>query len=237
MKEDGVFPGARVRCACGVESEVPRTEGSPYREPARIAPTAAIAEPAAPHATKARACPRCRSPLGDLHACAVCGGEFVAHGELAPLIEGADAERETDDPSAWIRSAGGPAGSLDAAVRYIPCPVCGDTMNRTSFAERSGVVVDVCKAHGAWFDRGELEASLAFVRHGGLAKARRERAARAKAPDALAERARAEAEVALAYEGAREAEEMLLVTRAVRLASTPAGPDLLHLLLALTAGR
>jgi Zn-finger nucleic acid-binding protein len=45
-------------------------------------------------------------------------------------------------------------------------------MNRTNFAKSSGVVLDVCKNHGVWLDRGELQRVLQFVDRGGLAPAR-----------------------------------------------------------------
>lgn len=49
-------------------------------------------------------------------------------------------------------------------------------MNRVNFGRRSGVIVDVCRAHGTWFDAGELVAALEFVAQGGLADSlRRER--------------------------------------------------------------
>jgi hypothetical protein len=48
-------------------------------------------------------------------------------------------------------------------------------MNRKNFARLSGVVIDVCRPHGAWFDRGELGAIRAFLREGGLAKYERHR--------------------------------------------------------------
>jgi hypothetical protein len=45
-------------------------------------------------------------------------------------------------------------------------------MNRVNYARRSGVVLDVCKAHGLWFDRDELRRVLAFIAGGGLDRAR-----------------------------------------------------------------
>jgi len=45
-------------------------------------------------------------------------------------------------------------------------------MNRTNFAHASGVILDVCKGHGVWLDRGELQRVLDFVGDGGLAVAR-----------------------------------------------------------------
>ena len=45
-------------------------------------------------------------------------------------------------------------------------------MNRANFARCSGVIVDICKQHGIWFDRDELSSIVHFVRSGGLDLAR-----------------------------------------------------------------
>jgi Zn-finger nucleic acid-binding protein len=45
-------------------------------------------------------------------------------------------------------------------------------MNRVNFAHCSHVVVDVCAAHGTWFDRDELRRIVEFIRGGGLEEAR-----------------------------------------------------------------
>jgi Zn-finger nucleic acid-binding protein len=51
-------------------------------------------------------------------------------------------------------------------------------MNRINFARCSGVIVDICKGHGSWFDRDELTRIVEFIRAGGLDAARdREKAA------------------------------------------------------------
>lgn len=57
-------------------------------------------------------------------------------------------------------------------IRYVPCPQCGQLMNRVNFAKCSGVIVDVCKGHGTWFDAQELSAIVQFIRDGGLEVAR-----------------------------------------------------------------
>ena len=41
-------------------------------------------------------------------------------------------------------------------------------MNRINFARCSGVIVDICKGHGTWFDRDELSGIVQFIRGGGL---------------------------------------------------------------------
>ena len=49
---------------------------------------------------------------------------------------------------------------LTEKIRYIPCPICHELMNRVNFANFSGVIVDVCREHGTWFDRDELRRAL-----------------------------------------------------------------------------
>jgi len=57
-------------------------------------------------------------------------------------------------------------------VNYVPCPDCRQLMNRSNFARSSGVIIDLCKNHGAWFDAEELPRIIEFVRQGGLDHAR-----------------------------------------------------------------
>jgi Zn-finger nucleic acid-binding protein len=52
-------------------------------------------------------------------------------------------------------------------------------MLRKNFRDSSGIVVDVCSAHGIWFDRGELGMVFDFVETGALANAERDTARRA----------------------------------------------------------
>ncbi len=57
-------------------------------------------------------------------------------------------------------------------VKYVPCPECLQLMNRINFARCSGVIVDICKGHGIWFDRDELSRIVEFISGGGLEAAR-----------------------------------------------------------------
>ena len=45
-------------------------------------------------------------------------------------------------------------------------------MNRMNFTHESGVILDVCKLHGLWFDRDELRRIVEFIRSGGLENSR-----------------------------------------------------------------
>ena len=57
-------------------------------------------------------------------------------------------------------------------ISYVPCPECKQLMNRINFARCSGVIVDVCRGHGTWFDRDELTRIVEFIRGGGLEASR-----------------------------------------------------------------
>ena len=107
---------------------------------------------------------------GSVHECSKCTGQFVEHGTLRTLFE----ERLQIGLGSTVGRAiqhAPPAGPT--RVGYVPCPLCRSLMNRKNFGERSGVIVDVCKSHGIWFDRGELPRVLAFVEAGGLREAER----------------------------------------------------------------
>jgi Zn-finger nucleic acid-binding protein len=41
-------------------------------------------------------------------------------------------------------------------------------MARRQVAPRAGIIVDVCRLHGVWFDGGEFERFTEFVKAGGL---------------------------------------------------------------------
>jgi len=120
-----------------------------------------------------RPCPTCNKPLvefrgngGVLLDCAACGGQFVEHALLNSLLEA----REIAGLAVTRRARRSELGL--SKVRYVPCPSCRQLMNRKNFGGESGVVVDVCAAHGTWFDDGELPRVLAFVESGGLARGR-----------------------------------------------------------------
>ena len=45
-------------------------------------------------------------------------------------------------------------------------------MSRVNFARCSGILLDVCRPHGTWFDDEELRAIVKFIRAGGLDRSR-----------------------------------------------------------------
>ncbi len=121
-------------------------------------------------------CPRCRVNLElvsvgamKLKECPRCEGIWADAASLDQICS--DREKQ-----AAVLGLPGAAPEADATametVRYVPCPVCGKLMNRVNFANCSHVVVDVCKAHGTWFDKDELRRIVEFIRAGGLDAAR-----------------------------------------------------------------
>jgi len=130
------------------------------------------------------ACPRCAAStgallvprqLGDtgLLECARCGGTWLDAHTVASLVSERDKQAALATALPGLGAVAAQKRSAEAAVRYLKCPACARLMNRQNFGRRSGVVVDVCRAHGVWFDAGELGEVVGFVMRGGLDEARR----------------------------------------------------------------
>ena len=156
-------------------------------------------------------CPRCATPLevapGDdarVHECVRCGGMFVPRDALAEILTRAEVSGAMRGHAyaAW--------NAKHAAVTYVACPLCHASMNRVNFGRVSGIIVDVCKPHGTWFDAGELTRAVAFAASGGRDKTReREASERAREKKAVA----AEHAKFVAFETKREAQDRLATWR------------------------
>src|SRR5438094_8358528 len=124
-------------------------------------------------------CPRCKIDMSSvtigteaMRECERCDGLWVE----AAAFEKICADREEQSAVLGVASPA-PAHPVDLTsdhnkISYAPCPQCGQLMNRINFAHCSGVIVDVCKGHGTWFDRDELSKIVEFIRSGGLEAAR-----------------------------------------------------------------
>lgn len=129
------------------------------------------------------ACPGCKSDMRpvrvgatDLHECSSCASLWIEALVFRQLCVDRE-ERGAVTAFVNITPTDGHTGAMPnpstaAAVRYVPCPVCTKIMNRQNFGRRSGVVIDVCKGHGVWFERSELRAAMAFIDNGGFERAR-----------------------------------------------------------------
>lgn len=99
-------------------------------------------------------CPVCKNPLVvveresiEVDWCPGCHGVWFDAGELELLAEKAGRRL---DPG----MIGRPAGRVREAKRR--CPRCRRRMEKVAPAGDVGPLLDRCKAHGLWFDAGEL---------------------------------------------------------------------------------
>lgn len=126
-------------------------------------------------------CPRCRAPLVTRELADVVGLECA--GCLGLFLDVETVRRLTSEEGRETRVAFPRRARVhEPPVQYIPCITCQKQMNRTVFAKISGVIVDVCKDHGVWFDAGEINAIIQFVEEGGMARAS-QRSAKDKAAE------------------------------------------------------
>ena len=107
---------------------------------------------------KPEICPRCRVVMNavviggsPLRECPRCEGIWADADALHQICE--DQEKQSA-----VMGMAGPVVKPESqdvedisTIHYIPCPVCGDLMNRVNFAHCSHVIVNVCGRHGTWF--------------------------------------------------------------------------------------
>jgi Zn-finger nucleic acid-binding protein len=119
-------------------------------------------------------CPRCRIDMSPItlgtvamRECEKCLGLWVEVAAFEKIC--GDREQQSAVLGAALPLPARQTSSEELkSIRYVPCPQCGQLMNRINFARCSGVIVDVCKGHGTWFDRDELSGIVQFIRGGGL---------------------------------------------------------------------
>ena len=101
--------------------------------------------------------------------CERCAGLWLGT-EVFRHLERAAAEQSL--PEALATAAAPAAAAAAAAVAYRPCVVCGKLMNRQNYGRHSGVILDLCRNHGVWFDHQELARILAWIRDAGPERSR-----------------------------------------------------------------
>lgn len=126
-----------------------------------------------------RMCPRCEQQLGPrlvqdvvIDECMGCRGLFLDQTAIQRIIT----ERQQARAEALLGALPRPenlALHRPGHKLYVKCPICSQVMNRKLFAAGAGVIIDVCRAHGTFFDAGELPRTIEFVMNGGLEQAKR----------------------------------------------------------------
>ncbi len=130
--------------------------------------------PAKTQEQKAGSCPRCKIKLNllqindiSLLECQKCSGYW----SNSETFENICAEKEQQaNVLFFMQNKQFPKNNVP--VNYVPCPDCKQLMNRSNFARTSGIILDICKQHGVWFDAEELPKLIDFIRQGGLDRAR-----------------------------------------------------------------
>src|SRR5690606_35474955 len=121
------------------------------------------------------ACPACSGDMSwvtvgtaDLLECSACEGTWVE----AETFERIYADRESQAAQLHPRQAPARPPAAITAVGYRPCPRCAALMNRVNFGRTSCAIVDVCRGHGTFLDRGDLDHIVRFIGEGGMDRAR-----------------------------------------------------------------
>lgn len=115
-------------------------------------------------------CPRCAGELslrvfehGSVVECSVCEGLWIERATFQAILRDAESRPRALFPGEKpVR-----ASLVDTKVVYLACLTCGTMLSRQQFIFRhlsAGVVIDLCRLHGVWLDKGELEHVVEFIR-------------------------------------------------------------------------
>jgi Zn-finger nucleic acid-binding protein len=115
------------------------------------------------------ACPICHEPFNTISykdeevcCCAKCNGLWLNKGEYEKLTSERSAMLDPTISYTYKK------GLFEQRTAYLPCPVCRNPMSRINFRKISGIIIDICGDHGAWFDAGELDNIRSFVANSGV---------------------------------------------------------------------
>lgn len=130
--------------------------------------------------------------LGSVLECPHCAGLWIGSGAFGRL-EGEAKRTATLDAGLQQAPVPPPPQPVPKGGEriYRECVTCGQLMNRRNYARRSGVILDVCRDHGIWFDEKELESILEWIRRGGWEREEQRRTREAAARERAAQRRRA----------------------------------------------
>ena len=118
-------------------------------------------------------CPKCDVKMKivnrggvETDECPGCGGIWVDCGEEKQVLEMNPSVFTVEDIEN-LRKVYKPFGRVEK-VKYFKCPRCSKLMWRKNYMRFSGIIVDKCRGHGTFFDKGELEKAIEFIKKGGI---------------------------------------------------------------------
>jgi len=86
-----------------------------------------------------------------LDGCGSCGGIWVDNDGSRRIVQSLD----TAVANLALRASEHATARPDTSRAGLPCPSCAQPLRRVRIS-RAEVDVDICDAHGTWFDRDEL---------------------------------------------------------------------------------
>ena len=119
-------------------------------------------------------CPSCQIPLklglegnGEVDICEQCHGMWGDNIEERHVLD-VKPKIFTVDELKRLHKIYHPLGKIEP-VRYMPCPVCKQLMNRKNWGAHSGVIVSKCEEHGTWFaTKEQLDKIQEYIACGGI---------------------------------------------------------------------
>jgi Zn-finger nucleic acid-binding protein len=125
-------------------------------------------------------CPACKGAMQwvklgttDLLECHACDGTWLEASAFERLCADRESQAGMLNQAPPLKTTSATGRKPPEQIHYRPCPRCGKLMNRMNFGRLSGTVVDVCKGHGTFLDRGELHQVVRFILEGGFDRVRR----------------------------------------------------------------
>ncbi len=102
--------------------------------------------------------------------CERCGGLWIGKSVFASIRE-----RIARQSQHLVNSVMAPPKRASVVSRqkgplYRKCASCDKILSRRQYARGSGIIIDICREHGIWFDAGELESTVRFIAAGGRTK-------------------------------------------------------------------
>jgi Zn-finger nucleic acid-binding protein len=116
-------------------------------------------------------CPRCGNPCQiktyegvTIDECVQCKGVWLDSGELELVIERQESQFTAGFTSETLRLSS-PMIPESEKTAILKCPLCEQSMRTMNFNYSSGVIINTCPRHGAWFDHEELQRVEAHMEH------------------------------------------------------------------------
>jgi len=98
----------------------------------------------------------------EIDLCPACSGVWLDPDHFKYLTSERDVYADRHIPHQYVKQ------SLSSEYGYLPCTQCEKLMLRVNFGGISSILIDICRDHGVWLDKGELEQIRCFIANGGL---------------------------------------------------------------------